>query len=69
MTEQKRVSRRGFAGMDPERQRELAKQGGTTAALAGATHRFTQAELRHGQRRSQAAIRAKREQQQPGGQE
>ena len=32
---------RGFAGMDPARQREIAGQGGRAAQAKGTAHRFT----------------------------
>lgn len=34
-------ARRGFAGMDPERQREIARQGGRAAHVKGVAHEFT----------------------------
>ncbi len=39
-------ARRGFAAMSPERQRELASQGGRAAQRAGTAHRFTREEAR-----------------------
>jgi hypothetical protein len=49
---------RGFASMDPERQREIASQGGKAAHQKGTAHEFTSEEARragsmsHGNRQS-----------------
>jgi len=37
---------RGFAGMDPERQREIAAEGGRAAHASGNAHEFTSEEAR-----------------------
>jgi hypothetical protein len=37
---------RGFAGMDPAKQREIASQGGRAAHRSGNAHRFTSDEAR-----------------------
>lgn len=37
---------RGFASMDPERVREIARRGGRAAQLTGKAHRFTSEEAR-----------------------
>lgn len=39
-----RRSGRGFASMDPERQREIASMGGRAAHASGNAHEFTSAE-------------------------
>jgi uncharacterized protein len=39
--------RRGFAAMDPEQQREIAKLGGQAAHASGHAHEFTREEARH----------------------
>lgn len=39
-------SNRGFASMDPERQREIASQGGKAAHKSGNAHEFTSQEAR-----------------------
>lgn len=39
-------SGRGFAGMDPERQREIASKGGKAAHAKGTAHEFTSEEAR-----------------------
>ena len=37
---------RGFAGMDPRRQRDIAREGGRAAHEQGKAHEFTPAEAR-----------------------
>lgn len=39
-------SRRGFACIDPERRREIARKGGKAAHAAGTAHQFTSDEAR-----------------------
>ena len=39
-------SGRGFASMDPQRQREIASQGGRAAHLKGTAHQFNSEEAR-----------------------
>ena len=52
---------RGFASMDPDRQREIASQGGKAAHAKGTAHEFTSEEARragslsHGNRQSASA--------------
>jgi general stress protein YciG len=41
-----RVRRRGFAGMDPARQRDIAREGGRSAHEKGTAHEFTPDEAR-----------------------
>lgn len=45
---------RGFAAMDPERQREIASMGGRAAHEQGTAHRFTPDEARAAGRKSHA---------------
>ncbi|RZA36018.1 MAG: hypothetical protein EOP92_07540 [Lysobacteraceae bacterium] len=45
-------SKRGFASMDPQRQREIASQGGRAAHASGNAHEFTPAEAREAGRMS-----------------
>jgi hypothetical protein len=40
------TSNRGFASMDPDRQREIAAEGGRAAHASGAAHEFTSEEAR-----------------------
>ena len=42
----KRSSSRGFASMDPQRQREIASEGGRAAHERGTAHEFTSEEAR-----------------------
>ncbi len=60
-------SNRGFASMDPQRQREIASQGGRAAHEKGTAHEFSSEEAREagrkgGQARSQNSRSGK-----PGG--
>lgn len=45
-------SGRGFASMDPERQREIASQGGKAAHQSGNAHEFNSAEAREAGKKS-----------------
>ena len=47
----KRKSERGFAAMDPKRQREIASEGGKAAHLSGNAHEFNSAEAREAGRK------------------
>src|SRR5437016_335556 len=48
--------RRGFAGMDPQKQREIASKGGRAAHAKGTAHEFTPEEAREaGRKGGQAA--------------
>lgn len=52
MTEQQKPkSKRGFASMDPERQREIASNGGKTSHAKGKAHKFTPEEAREAGRK------------------
>lgn len=44
-------SERGFAAMDPERQREIASEGGKAAHESGNAHEFTSEEAREAGRK------------------
>lgn len=44
--QQQGTSNRGFASMDPEKQREIAAQGGRAAHQSGNAHEFTSEEAR-----------------------
>lgn len=47
MTDEEKPKRaRGFALMDPERRRELAREGGRAAHRGGRAHRFTTEEAK-----------------------
>lgn len=43
---EKPKSKRGFASMDPEKQREIARRGGRAAHAQGKAHQFTSDEAR-----------------------
>lgn len=45
-------SRRGFASMDPQRQREIARLGGRASHASGNAHEFTSEEARAAGRKS-----------------
>ncbi|WP_313035236.1 KGG domain-containing protein [Massilia alkalitolerans] len=45
-------SKRGFASMDPQRQHEIASQGGRAAHASGNAHEFTSEEAREAGRMS-----------------
>ena len=44
--EKKKKSRRGFASMDPAKQRRIASMGGRAAQASGRAHRFISEEAR-----------------------
>lgn len=50
-----RKSLRGFAAMDPQRQREIASLGGRAAHRSGHAHEFTSEEARAAGRKRHAA--------------
>jgi general stress protein YciG len=49
--EQSRTSNRGFASMDPDKQREIASKGGKAAHESGNAHEFTSEEAREAGRK------------------
>lgn len=53
--------RRGFAAMDPEKQREIASRGGKAAHADGTAHEFTPDEAKEAGKRGGKAISADRE--------
>jgi len=48
---QSTAKRRGFAAMDPQRQREIASEGGRAAHMKGTAHQFTSEEAREAGRK------------------
>lgn len=58
MTE-KRYPKRGFASMDPQRQCEIASQGGITAHQQGRAHKWSSEEAREAGRLGGLARKAK----------
>jgi uncharacterized protein len=55
------TSRRGFASMDPEKQREIASKGGHAAHAKGTAHEFTSEEAREAGRKGGRARSQNRE--------
>ena len=53
-------SNRGFASMDPERQRQIASEGGRAAHEKGTAHEFTSEEAREAGRKGGQARSQKR---------
>lgn len=49
--------KRGFAAMDPAKQREIARMGGRAAHIAGTAHEFTSEEARAAGRKGGTASR------------
>lgn len=52
---------RGFAGMDPEKQREIASEGGRAAHESGNAHEFSSEEAREAGRKGGEAVSEDRE--------
>jgi general stress protein YciG len=50
------ANKRGFAAMDPDRQREIAKMGGRAAHTQGRAHEFTPDEAREAGRKGGYAV-------------
>ena len=55
------TSHRGFASMDPERQREIASEGGRAAHEQGTAHEFDSEEARAAGRKGGEAVSRNRE--------
>ena len=53
-----RRSPRGFAAMDPQRQKEIASLGGRAAHQSGHAHEFTSEEARAAGRKRHVLVRA-----------
>jgi general stress protein YciG len=60
-------SNRGFASMDPQRQREIASEGGRAAHEKGTAHEFTSEEAREAGRKGGMARSANRRNAASGG--
>jgi general stress protein YciG len=54
---------RGFASMDPDKQREVASKGGRAAHVKGTAHEWTSEEAREAGRKGGLASRRRREEQ------
>lgn len=61
MAERATGSRRGFAAMDPQKQREIASKGGRAAHEKGTAHEFTSEEARIAGRKGGEAVSRNRE--------
>jgi general stress protein YciG len=57
----KEPSMRGFASMDPEKQRQIASKGGKAAHAHGAAHEFTAEEARDAGRKGGEKVSRNRE--------
>ena len=55
------TSTRGFASMDPERQRQIAREGGRAAHMKGTAHEFTSEEARNAGRKGGETVSKDRE--------
>jgi general stress protein YciG len=55
------TSRRGFASMDPEKQRMIASKGGKAAHAKGTAHEFTPEEAREAGRKGGMVVSQNRE--------
>ena len=55
------TSSRGFASMDPEKQKEIARKGGRAAHAKGTAHEFTSDEARSAGRKGGEAVSRNRE--------
>lgn len=55
------TSKRGFASMDPQRQREIASKGGRAAHAKGTAHEFTSEEARNAGRKGGESVSRNRE--------
>ena len=55
------TSRRGFASMDPDKQRQIASKGGKAAHAKGTAHEFTPDEAREAGRKGGMVVSQNRE--------
>lgn len=60
-TRRPNTSTRGFASMDPERQRQIAREGGKAAHIKGTAHEFTSEEARNAGRKGGETVSKDRE--------
>ncbi|MBD0313737.1 MAG: stress-induced protein [Microcoleus sp. T3-bin5] len=61
MASQEKQDRRGFASMDPEKQREIASKGGQAAHEKGTAHKFSSDEAREAGRKGGQSVSQNRE--------
>ena len=57
MAQERKARRRGFAAMDPKKQREIASKGGRAAHKHGSAHEWTSDEARQAGRKGGATNR------------
>jgi uncharacterized protein len=58
--QEREKSRRGFAAMSPERQREIASQGGRAAHQQGVAHQWSREEAKEaGRKGGKASVRSR----------
>ena len=57
MAQERKTRRRGFAAMDPKKQREIARKGGRAAHAHGTAHEWTSDEARQAGRKGGASGR------------
>jgi general stress protein YciG len=57
---EKKPARRGFAAMNPDRQREIASKGGKTSHARGTAHEFTPDEAREAGKKGGLTVSANR---------
>jgi uncharacterized protein len=57
MVTERKGRKRGFASMDPNKQREIASKGGRSAHAQGTAHKWTSDEARSASRKGGAARR------------
>ncbi|HEX9038226.1 MAG TPA: KGG domain-containing protein [Ktedonobacterales bacterium] len=57
MAQDRKSRRRGFAAMDPKKQREIARKGGRAAHAHGTAHEWTSDEARRAGRKGGASGR------------
>lgn len=62
----KKKTRRGFAAMSPEKQREIASKGGKAAHLKGRAHQFTPEEAREAGKKGGLTAQKRRKEQTVG---
>lgn len=60
MAQERKGRGRGFASMDPEKQREIASKGGRAAHMQGTAHEWSSEEAREAGRKGGAASRGNR---------
>ena len=60
MAQERKGRGRGFASMDPEKQREIASKGGRAAHVQGTAHEWSSEEAREAGRKGGAASRGSR---------